>query len=75
MTDKNTTPDNVKRYTDPAMIHIAKNRAWSAVAEACGIKRQAPFQWRRVPAERVIAVAKATGLARHFIRPDIYPKK
>jgi DNA-binding transcriptional regulator YdaS (Cro superfamily) len=30
-------------------------------------------QWKRVLAERVLAVEAATGVSRHTLRPDIYP--
>lgn len=39
-----------------------------------GITSQAVSQWRRVPAERVIEVERATGVSRHELRPDIYPE-
>lgn len=35
---------------------------------------QAIGQWTQVPAERVIAVEKATGVPREKLRPDIYPE-
>lgn len=45
-----------------------------ALAKLLGkITPQAVSQWRRVPAERVIDVEKATGVSRHELRPDIYP--
>lgn len=65
--------ETIERYTDPAMRHIAEHGLWSAVANACGISRQAPFQWRKVPIERVLVVEEVIGLPRHVIRPDIYP--
>jgi DNA-binding transcriptional regulator YdaS (Cro superfamily) len=42
------------------------------LAQCIGIKHSSVLGWRRVPAERVAAVAEATGLARHLIRPDLY---
>lgn len=46
----------------------------SALAKALGdISSQAVSQWKKVPAERVIAVESVTGVARHELRPDIYP--
>lgn len=45
-----------------------------ALAIALGITSQAISQWKRVPASRVIAVEKATGVSRHVLRPDIYPR-
>jgi DNA-binding transcriptional regulator YdaS (Cro superfamily) len=38
-----------------------------------GITRQAVSQWRRVPAERVLDVERASGVPRHELRPDLYP--
>lgn len=35
---------------------------------------QAISQWRQVPAERVIAVEKVTGVSRSKLRPDLYPE-
>jgi DNA-binding transcriptional regulator YdaS (Cro superfamily) len=29
----------------------------------------------RVPAERVLAVEAATGISRHDLRPDLYPRE
>lgn len=46
-----------------------------ALAAACGVKYQAVQRWRRTgcPAERVLAVEKASGVPRHELRPDLYP--
>lgn len=54
-------------------IEIAGGKA--ALADLIGVTRQAVVQWRRVPADRVIAVEKATRgrVKRHQLRPDIYP--
>ena len=37
------------------------------------ISPQAISQWRRVPATRVLAVEKVSGVPRHELRPDLYP--
>jgi DNA-binding transcriptional regulator YdaS (Cro superfamily) len=42
------------------------------VARKLGITPGAISQWDRVPAERVPAVEKATGIPRHKLRPDLY---
>ena len=42
-----------------------------ALAAALGIKHQALYSWKRVPAERVIAMERITGVPRHQIRPDL----
>lgn len=43
------------------------------LAKALGVTHSAVSHWTRVPAERVLAVAKASGIAPHLLRPDIYP--
>jgi DNA-binding transcriptional regulator YdaS (Cro superfamily) len=40
-----------------------------------GISHQAIAHWRRVPAERVLVIERLTGVPRHALRPDIYPKE
>jgi DNA-binding transcriptional regulator YdaS (Cro superfamily) len=45
----------------------------SALARSLRITRGAISQWSQVPAERVIAVEKATGIPRHMLRPDLHP--
>lgn len=44
------------------------------IARALGITRGAVAKWRRVPAERVLAIEAITGISRHLLRPDIYPR-
>ena len=43
------------------------------VARALGVTHGAISQWRHVPATRVLAVEKITGIPRHRLRPDLYP--
>lgn len=42
------------------------------LAAHLGITRQAVEQWTCVPAERVLAVERFTGVSRYQLRPDIY---
>ena len=42
------------------------------MARAIGVKPQAVSQWRRVPVERAQAVAEATKLKLHELRPDVW---
>ena len=42
------------------------------LARALGVSQQAVAQWRRVPAEKVIEVERATGVPREKLRPDIF---
>lgn len=49
----------------------------SELARRLNVSLQVVCGWRdrgRVPAERVLAVEEATGVPRHRIRPDIYPR-
>lgn len=42
-----------------------------ALAAALGIHRTAVIRWRRVPARRVVEVARITGIPAHQLRPDL----
>lgn len=44
-----------------------------ALARAIGVSQPAVSTWRRIPAERVLAVETVTGVARTALRPDLYP--
>ncbi|MGY3278170.1 transcriptional regulator [Bradyrhizobium sp. S3.7.6] len=60
---------------DPVLLAIRETRGLaSEIAKICGIKSpNAPHAWKRVPAEHVIKVGEFLRIARHRIRPDIYP--
>lgn len=50
----------------------------SEMGRRLGIKPQAVQKWishNRVPAERVLQIEKLTGISRHDLRPDIYPRE
>lgn len=52
---------------------IAACRTASELARRINVSRQAIGGWDRIPAERVIAVERATGVPRGVLRPDLYP--
>jgi DNA-binding transcriptional regulator YdaS (Cro superfamily) len=56
-------------------IRIAGSQ--SALARLVGVKQAHVWNWlyrdKRVPAEYVLLIEKATGVSRHLLRPDIYP--
>ena len=43
-----------------------------ALAEAAGVRPQAISQWKRIPADRVRAIAEATKLTPRDLRPDLF---
>lgn len=45
------------------------------LAAALGITPHAFHRWTQVPAERVLSVERYTGISRHDLRPDIYPRE
>ncbi len=49
--------------------------SFGRLAKLVGITRQAISQWDKVPADRVLAVERATGgqVTRSELRPDLYP--
>jgi len=44
------------------------------LARALGVKPQAVWQWTICPPLRVLDVEAVTGVSRHELRPDLYPK-
>nr|WP_295810318.1 Cro/CI family transcriptional regulator [uncultured Nitratireductor sp.] len=43
-----------------------------SLARELGIKHNALYSWKRVPAERVLDIERITGISRHELRPDIF---
>jgi DNA-binding transcriptional regulator YdaS (Cro superfamily) len=39
-----------------------------------GISGSAIVQWERTPVLRVLEIERLTGVSRHRLRPDVYPK-
>jgi DNA-binding transcriptional regulator YdaS (Cro superfamily) len=54
-------------------LALARCKGAYGLAKATGVSYQAIQKWRRVPAERVHDVEKASGVPRHLLRPDLYP--
>ncbi len=61
-----------------AFQDFIKSHGLKKVAADIGIRYQSIQDWHRtgrIPAERVIAVERVTGISRHDLRPDIYPNE
>ena len=43
------------------------------LARRLGVSAQAVSQWKKVPADRVLAVERVSGVNRSDLRPDLYP--
>jgi DNA-binding transcriptional regulator YdaS (Cro superfamily) len=46
-----------------------------SLTRTLGIKVPAIYSWKKVPARRVLAIERATGIPRTRLRPDLYPPK
>ncbi|RMB26232.1 YdaS antitoxin of YdaST toxin-antitoxin system [Sphingomonas sp. PP-F2F-G114-C0414] len=57
---------------------VLKLGSQSAFARLCGVSQTAVWKWlqsaKRLPAEHVLKVERATGISKHLLRPDIYPE-
>lgn len=60
-------------------IAIRKAGSQTAFGKLIGKRQSVVHDWLRfnrpLPAELVLAVEKATGVSRHDLRPDIYPRE
>jgi hypothetical protein len=68
--------DGQKNMSPEEALKEAIRRAGGAVAVArhFGINHAAVSRWRVVPGPRAIPLEKLTGVARHELRPDLYPR-
>jgi DNA-binding transcriptional regulator YdaS (Cro superfamily) len=48
------------------------------IAAVCDVSQPSVFRWihkhKQAPAARVLAIEARTGVSRHLLRPDIYPR-
>lgn len=58
---------------------VAAAGSQSALGEICGVSQTAVWKWiqsaKRMPAEYVLRTEAATGVSKHDLRPDIYPRE
>jgi DNA-binding transcriptional regulator YdaS (Cro superfamily) len=62
--------DDLKKAAKQA---IKQAGGGAALALKLRLKRQAIYQWQRVPPQHVQKVEEITGIPRHRLRPDLYP--
>jgi DNA-binding transcriptional regulator YdaS (Cro superfamily) len=57
---------------------IAKMGSLAQMARLCGVSATAVWKWvqdkKPLPPKHVLRVEAATGISRHDLRPDIYPR-
>jgi DNA-binding transcriptional regulator YdaS (Cro superfamily) len=63
--------DVLRQYRKGAQV------SQEGLASIFGVKKSTVCKWerRRVPAERVLDVERVTGISRHDLRPDLYPRE
>jgi DNA-binding transcriptional regulator YdaS (Cro superfamily) len=42
------------------------------LAKHLGIRHQAFYSWKEIPARHIVAIEQATGVPREQLRPDLY---
>lgn len=60
---------DIIRAADPPLPSRAK------LADLLTIRRQSLYGWQRVPPDWVLTVEAITGISRHELRPDLYPRE
>ena len=59
-------------------LAVTRAGSQSAMARLCDVSQTAVWKWlnesKQLPAEYVLRVELATGVTRHDLRPDIYPR-
>lgn len=71
----------VDKPTSFEALQLAVEKAGSQaeIARIAGVSTTAVWKWvqssKRVPAEFVLKIEAATGVSRHDLRPDIYPRE
>lgn len=60
---------------DPIIKHAAAQvGGLTKLADALQLSRAAVSLWKKVPPLRVLKVEDLTGVSRHDLRPDLYPR-
>lgn len=54
---------------------IAAAGSLSKLGEILNVTKQAVGAWQRCPPHHVLKIERATGVSRHDLRPDLYPRE
>lgn len=69
--------DNPTPY-EALLLAVERAHSQAGLARICKVSTTAVWKWvqssKRLPAEFVLPVEQATGVSRHALRPDIYPR-
>lgn len=58
----------------PLDIIIHKAGGITSLARQLGITHNAIYSWKKIPPIRVLDIERITGISRHDLRPDLYPR-
>jgi DNA-binding transcriptional regulator YdaS (Cro superfamily) len=56
-------------------LAVANVGGQAEFARLIGVTAQAVSQWNKVPPLRVLEVERVSGVSRHELRPDLYPRE
>jgi len=69
---------NISVMSEPQIKALLHERGitLAAVAVSMNVNKGTLTKWsrHRVPAERVLDFERVTGVSRHIVRPDLYPR-
>ncbi|MGB7407176.1 MAG: helix-turn-helix domain-containing protein [Pontixanthobacter sp.] len=64
---------------DALKLAIERAGSQARLADPCGVSQPSVWKWlhqqKQVAAEYVLKVESATGVSRHDLRPDLYPRE
>jgi len=60
---------------DPLKHAVASVGGQAALARQLGVSRQAVQHWKTAPVRHVLRIEELTGVSRHDLRPDVYPRE
>lgn len=62
---------------EPILVQSLREKSMTLTdfARRMSVNKSTVTRWaqKRIPAERVLDVERATGVGRHLLRPDLYP--